>query len=143
MNFHEKPRNPDIKLRSPLRAAGGPCGPPASLGSLAVLALQRLHLLLELRFQRLQVEGPALLHRRILEEGLGVPADFVFHEHEAPELVGELVVERERAAASARQARALERIESEIDDDRPIDLNRAAQPTARLIDEAVLVVVEA
>src|SRR5215475_11793701 len=78
--------------------------------SLGLAALHHLHLLLELRLQRLQVEAGALLHRRIVEEGLRVAGDRLLHVDEAPELVGEPVVEGERAAESG----ALEGVEPEV-----------------------------
>src|SRR5262249_49773129 len=111
----------------------------ARLGSLPVLALQHLHLLLEIRLQRLQIEARTLLHRGVLEEGLGILADGLLHVGEAPELVGEPTVEVERSG----ETRALEGIETQIDDDRPVDLHGAAEPAARLVDEAILVVVDA
>src|SRR5271166_355319 len=60
---------------------------------LALLALHHLHLLLKLRFQRLQIETRALLHRRVLKERLGVLRDLLLHKHEAPEFVREPRVE--------------------------------------------------
>src|SRR5206468_5027000 len=103
-----------------------------------LVAGARLHLLLELFLQPLQVEARALLHGRELDEGLGVLPDLLLHEDEAPELVHEPVVVGDRSA----DPRALEGIETEIDENGPVDLDRAAQPAVGLIDEPVLVVVD-
>ena len=70
-------------------------------------------------------------------------ADLLLHELETPELVDKPVVESERAPYRRWAARALERIEPEVGEDRPIDLDRAAEPTAGLIGEAILEVVDA
>ena len=55
---------------------------------------------------------------------LGGLADLLLHEDEPPELVGEPVVEGERAALSVGHAGALEGIEAQVDEDRPVDLER-------------------
>src|SRR5215470_2667673 len=62
------------------------------------------HFLIQLLLQGLEVEARALLHRRVVDESLRVPADFLLHEHEAPELVDVPVVVGERAG----HTRALE-----------------------------------
>src|SRR5262245_28693527 len=92
----------------------------------------------KLLLERLHVEARALLHRRELDEGLRGLRDLLLHEHVAPELVDEPVLVVERAL----DPRALERVEAQIDEDRPVDLERAAQPAVRLVDEAVLEVAD-
>src|SRR5262245_30084624 len=80
------------------------------------------HLLLELFLQRRQVEARARLHRREVQEGLSRFADLLLHEDEAPELVGVPVVVSQRSVGAVRQSSPLERIEAQIDEDRPIRL---------------------
>ena len=80
--------------------------------------------LLDLLLDRFQIEARALLHRRELDEGFGGLAHHLLHEYKSPELVGEPVVEIQRSA----QAGALEWIEPQVDQDRPIDFDRSAQP---------------
>src|SRR5215813_5369257 len=99
----------------------------------------RGHLFLQLLLQGFEIEARALLHRRELEEGLRLPRDLVLDEHEAPELVREPVVVGQRP----RETGALERIEAKVDEDGPVDLDRAAEPAVRLVDEPVLVVADA
>ena len=70
----------------------------------------------------------------ILDRGLGHLGHFLLHKDEAPELVGEPVVECERAVVAVGQAGALERVETKIDQDRPVDLDRcrrASRPADR------------
>src|SRR5262245_59429628 len=56
----------------------------------------RLHGLLDLLLDGFQVEARALLHRRELDRGLSELPHLLLHQHEAPELVDKVVVERER-----------------------------------------------
>ena len=68
---------------------------------------------------------------------------FLLDIDEAPELVSEPVVVRQRPLIAARQASSLKGVKTDIGEDRPIDFDRAAQPPARLIGEAILVIVNA
>src|SRR5262249_24197404 len=105
---------------------------------LSLLAPGGRSFLREFLLQRFEVEARALLHRGVIQEGLRVLGDRILDEDEAPELVGEPVIVRQRAG----QPRALKGIEPEIDQDGPIDLDRATEPAAGLIDEPVLEVVD-
>jgi len=51
------------------------------------LSLHRLDFLLDLGLDRFEIEARAALHRRVFDERLGVFADLLLQEHEAPELV--------------------------------------------------------
>src|SRR5882672_3408056 len=104
-----------------------------------LLARMGRSFLRKLLLQRFEAEARTLLQRRELEKGLRVLRYLLLHKDEAPELVYEPVLVEERAG----QARALERIQTEVDEDRPIDLDRATQPTVRLVDEPVLEVADA
>ena len=97
---------------------------------------------LDLRLDRLHVEARPLLHRRELDEGLRGLRDLLLDEDETPELVREPVVVGERADLAVRHARALEWIEAQIDQDRPVDLERGAQPAAGLVREPIFEVVD-
>ena len=93
-------------------------------------ALECLHLLLQLRLERLQLERRALLHGWVVDEGLSVLGNLPLDEDEPPELEGKPVVERERSPAGSGKAGPLERIDPQIDQHRPIDLDRPAKPAA-------------
>src|SRR5262249_41188693 len=80
--------------------------------------------LVDLGFHGRQVEAGALLHRWEVDGRLGELGHFFLHEYEAPELVGEPVVVGERPAGGGRQAGALERVEAEVGQNRPVDLDR-------------------
>src|SRR5262245_30020486 len=109
-----------------------------AIGSLARFAG---HGLLDLLLHRLQIEARALLHRRKLDRSLGDLRDFILHELEAPELIDEPVVVADRSAILAVvHAGPLERVETKIDQDWPVHLDRGAKPAARLIGEPILVV---
>src|SRR5271157_1358225 len=99
-------------------------------------ALARLE---QLFLHGLKVECRALLHGREFDEARTELRDLLLYQYEPPELVDVPVEEAERA----RQTRTLERVQPDVGQDRPVDLDRAANPAVRLIDETVLEVVEA
>src|SRR5215468_182869 len=110
---------------------------------LARAALCRLHLPLEFGFEGFEVEARPLLHRRELEEGLRGLGDLLLGVDEAPELVGEPVVVSDRPVVLAVvHAGPLERIEAEIDQDRPVHPHCRAQPSGGLIGKAIFVVLD-
>src|SRR5882724_499206 len=137
--MYELARKPTHRKRGLCEVAGAHGKGPPRVGSLALVAPHRLHLFLELHLQRFQVERRTLLHRWVLEEGLGSLADLLLHVDKAPELIDEPVIEGQRSDQSS----TLEGIEPQIDQDWPVDLHRPAQPALRLIDEAVFIVVDA
>src|SRR5271157_2273352 len=108
----------------------------ARIGSLSCSALARLE---HLFFHGLQVEGRALLHRGELDRGLSELLHLLLDVDEAPELVLEPVKILERSG----HPRALERIQAQVHENGDVELDRAAKPAIRLIDEAVLEVVDA
>src|SRR5262245_59324921 len=93
----------------------------------------------ELLLQPFEVEARALLHRRELDKGLRRLGGLLLSGDEAPELQGVPIRVEERSS----DARTFEGVETQVDEDRPIDLDRAAKPAVRLIDEPVLVVADA
>src|SRR6476469_3123031 len=103
----------------------------------------RLDGLLDLLLDGFQVEARALLHRREFDGRLSELPDLLLRKLEAPELEGKPVVVGQRPLVAVWQPRPLERIEPEIGEDRPIDLDRAAQPAAGLVGETILEVVDA
>src|SRR5581483_5159855 len=100
------------------RVADGPYGPPAVEWCLALLAWAfacRLGLgdpFRHLRFDGVEIEARALLHRRVLDESLELLGDYLLDEYEPPELVLEPIEVLLRAflRSAVRPARALERI---------------------------------
>ena len=68
----------------------------------------------------------------------------MLHENTAPEFVHVPVDVRHRTSLRIySQAGALKRVEPEIGDDRPVDLDRIAEPPGRLIGEPILEVADA
>src|SRR5262249_50709766 len=105
----------------------------------ALLSVAAGHLLFHLLLQGLKVEACALLHWRKLKKGLCRCANLVFYKYKAPELVSIPVVVVDRLV----QPGPLERVQPKVDEDWPIRLDSAAEPTVRLIDEPVLEVIDA
>src|SRR5262249_61938121 len=64
-------------------------------------------------------------------------------DREAPKLsADQFVMAAPPAVLAVEHARALERVQTEVDQDRPVPLDRGAEPATRLIGEAVLVIVD-
>src|SRR6266702_1694939 len=103
----------------------------------------RLDGLLDLLLDGFQVETRALLHRRKLDRSLGELRDLLLHELETPELVSKPVAECQGTLNAAGQARAVEGIQADISEDRPTNIDRAAQQTAWLLGETIHVVGDA
>src|SRR4029077_10623777 len=99
--------------------------------------------LLDLCLDGLEVEALAFLDRRVLDARRGPSGNLLLHKLEAPELEDKPVVERQRTVGTVRKVHAFERIKTNISQDWPINLDRATEPTTRLIGESVLVVVDA
>ena len=98
-----------------------------------------------LRFHGVEVEARALLHRRVIEEGLEFLADDLLDEHKAPELELEPIEVLLRAffRPIVGPALALERIEAQVDQIGHVHLRLFTQPAMGLVDETILVVVDA
>ena len=79
--------------------------------------LRLFHFLTQLRFNSIEVEARATLHRRVLEEGLDFLAHHLLDEHKAPELILEplKIFLRPFFCAIAGPAGAFERIEAQVD----------------------------
>src|SRR5262245_12260959 len=93
----------------------------------------------DLFFDRFQIERSRRLHRRKFNETFGELAHDLLHENETPELIGKprIVVD------GSTKACAFERVQPNIGQNRKIRFYSAAQPATGLIDEAILVVVNA
>src|SRR5213080_5457796 len=107
--------------------------------------LRLLHLFPHLRFHRVKIEARAQLHRRVIEESLEFLAHHLLDENKAPEL--ELEPIEVLLSTFFRPivwpALPLKRIETQVDQVRHIRFSLFTKPTLRLIDEPVLVVVNA
>ena len=88
--------------------------------------------LLDLCLHSFQVETRPGLHRWEFDGGLRHLRHFLLHELEAPELEDEPVVVRQGTLRAARHAGALVRVEAQVGEDRPIDLDRAAEHAQRV-----------
>src|SRR5215475_6465281 len=93
----------------------------------------------DLLFDRFQIERSRRLHRRKFNETLGELGHDLLNENETPELIGKprIVVD------GSTQACAFERVQPDIGQNRKIRFYGAAQPATGLVDEAILVVVNA
>src|SRR5262249_42862758 len=100
---------------------------------LTSLGRPRLDGLENLLLHGLEVEAGSFLQRRGLDERLAALRHLLRHEGEPPELVDVEAVEVQRAG----QAGPLERVEADVREDRPVDLNSPAEPAVRLVDEPV------
>ena len=85
-----------------------------------------------------EVETRALLERWELDESLPIFPNFLLHEDEAPELKGPPILRKERLIERC----ALEGIQAEIYQNRPVYLDRAAEPAVRLVDEPIFKVAD-
>src|SRR5215471_1196891 len=93
----------------------------------------------DLFFDRFQIERSRRLHRRKFNESFGELGHDLLHEYETPELIGKprIVVD------GSTQACAFEWIQPNIGQNRKIRFYGAAQPAAGLVDEAILIIVNA
>src|SRR3954451_24921094 len=107
--------------------------------------LRLLHLLCHFGFDSLEVEARALLHRRILKEGLERLAHYLLDEHETPELVLEPIEILLCAffGAVVGPAGPLERIQPQVSNVGDVDLGFFAQPAVGLVNESEFVIVDA
>src|SRR4051794_37617076 len=92
---------------------------------------------------RFEIETCAALHRGKLNSSLSKLAYHALHKHKAPEFIGEPIVEGERAALAIGQTGPLERVQPQIDNDRPIHLLRRTQPAIWLIGEPIFIITDA
>src|SRR5258706_5939876 len=131
------------------KKVGGPCEPPE--GGFLLIAgafggrLRLGHPLRHLGFHCLEVEARASLHRWVIEEGLEFLGNYLLDEHEAPELELEPieVLLPPLFRPVVRPARALERIETQVGDDRNVGMGFFAQPSFWLVNKTVLIIVNA
>src|ERR1035438_5023856 len=103
------------------------------------------HSLRHLRFDGVEVEARASLHRRVLEEGLEFLTHYLLNEHETPELIHEPITEvklRTLFRPVVGYARALEGIDPQVGDVRHVRMGFLTNPAGRLVDEAELVIVD-
>src|ERR1700730_2129190 len=99
----------------------------------------------DFRFHSIEIEACALLHWRELDRSHGQLLHLVLNEYETPEFVLEpvKVLLRPVFSPAIRPARALERIETKVGQKGYVRLGLVTYPAAGLVDEAVLVIIEA
>src|SRR5215470_8595869 len=103
----------------------------------AVALLRHLQLLLHFRLEGFEIEARPFLHRRELEETLSCLSDLLLHEDEAPELI----LVPAYVIYGSSHPRSLERIEAEVQQDRPVRFDGTPKPAVRLVNEPVFEVV--
>src|SRR3982074_354221 len=99
----------------------------------------------DFRFHGIEVEARAFLHRRELDRSHGEFLHLLLDKYEAPELILEPVevLLRTELCPAVGPARALEWIKTQVGQTGHVELGFFAQPAARLIDEAILEVIDA
>src|SRR5882724_10050097 len=104
-----------------------------------------LHLFRHFSFDRVKIETRTLLHWRVIKEGLECLAHYLLDEYKAPELEFEPieVLLSPLFRPMIWPALALERIEAQVDQIRHINVGLFTQPAVGLVNEPVLVVVNA
>src|SRR5216117_3374779 len=107
--------------------------------------LRLFHLFRHLRFDGIKIETRAFLHWRIIEKGLQFLAHHLLDENKAPELELEPIEVLLRAffRPIVWPALTLEGIEAQVDQVRYVNLRLITQPTLGLVNETILVVVNA
>src|SRR5262249_48601325 len=108
-----------------------------------LLASARGNCRLDLCLHRLKIEARPLLHGREIDQALRSLCDLLLYKSEAPKLVGIPIVKGQRPTIARRQSCSLVGVETQIDEDGPIDLHSGSEPAIRLIGEAILEVVKA
>src|SRR5437667_8979080 len=103
------------------------------------------HLFRQLRFDGFKIETRPFLHRRVIEEGLEFLADDLLDEHKTPELELEPieVLLPSFFRPIVGPALALKRIEAQVNQVGNVHLRLGTKPAVRLVDETILVVVNA
>src|SRR6516225_4692855 len=102
------------------------------------------HSFLNLSLDGFKIKARAGLHRRKVDRRLRKFSHDLLHQHEAPKLVGKPVVIGDRAIVLAVvHTGAFIGIEAQIGQYRPVNLYGSAEPTIRLIGEAVFEVIDA
>ena len=99
----------------------------------------------DFRLHGIEVEARALLHWRELHRSHCELLNLLLHKHEAPEFILEPieVLLRSDLGPAVGPARTLEWIEAQVDQVGHVRLGFIALPSTRLVDEAILVVVDA
>src|SRR5580704_17305598 len=97
----------------------------------------------DLFFHSVEVERRALLHGRIVDGAHGELCHYLLDKHEAPELVHEPVHIEIASSISVhtRETHFLERIQTQVDQNRHVRMILGTEPAAGLGNELVLVVV--
>src|SRR5438034_5606061 len=105
--------------------------------------LRLFHLFRHLGFHGIKIETRTLLHRRVIKEGLEFLAHHLLDEDKAPELELEPIEVLLRAVfrSVVGPALTLERIETQVDQVRHVNMRLLTQPALGLVDEAELVIV--
>src|SRR5262245_12531646 len=127
--------------RSFERAA--PSLPCLALDKWALFALMGRHRPLYLFLYGRHIKTGALLHRRKLDKGLRLLTYFLLHERKTPELECKPVVVGDRPVVlTVVHSRPLVGVQSQVDEDWPIDFYGSPQPAVGLIGEAVFEIVD-
>ena len=97
-----------------------------------------------LGLNRIEVEAGTLLHWRELHRGHRKLLNLLLDKYEAPEFILEPieVLLRSELGPAIGPAHSLEWIEAQVDQVGHVRLGFITQPTSRLVDEAILVVVD-
>src|SRR5262245_42622266 len=95
--------------------------------------------LLHLFLDSLQIEACPLLHGRKLDRALGELSHLLLNGDKTPKLVSPPIRRKQRLIEPG----AFKWVQAEVDEDRPIDFDRPAEPTVWLIGEAVFEVIDA
>ena len=114
-----RPRARAQERRDKPRAGARVEAPASFLAGLLVRAFHRRDPRRDLGLDRFEIEARAALHRRELDEGLGVFADLLLQEDEAPEFMDEEITHiSERAVVALLESHPLERVEPQVGEDR-------------------------
>lgn len=106
-----------------------------------LFALMGRHRSLYLFLYRRHIEARALLHWRKVDEGWRLY--FPLHKHKTPDLECKPVVVGDRPVVFiVIHLRPLVRVQSQVNEDWPIDFHRGTKPAVWLVGEAVLVIAD-
>ena len=99
----------------------------------------------DLLLDRLEIEARAFLHRREFDRGFGQLENLLLDENEAPEFVLEPIeiLLRSGLGPALRPSRTLEWIKAKVGQIGHVNLGFFTKPSAGLVDETILVVVDA
>src|SRR5271169_2106794 len=119
-----------MRMRRAALSSRPPCG-------LLHLPFHSRNARLKFRLESFEIEACTFLHGWKLDERWRPFGDLLLKVNEAPEFVFvEIGHVHERAGVSLLELHPLERIEPEIGQDRPIQMDRSSEPAVGLIDKS-------